>query len=160
MKRLVLAFFATCTMMMAQPQMFYGRCTADILRGTYIASYAGFITSGPVSAYVTLFGVVWIDPGKEQNIGGAVTVTGLGPTPIFIPTSGKAVINPDCTGTLSLGAAGGPPTEIDQFIYDIYSATLVATTVRIQAGSVASLGTWKKISLMPRDVTWPAPPAT
>jgi hypothetical protein len=163
MKRLVLAMFATCAMMMAQPHpaySFYGRCTPYMLRGTYIVSYSGFITTASASAYVTLFGVVSIDPSQDQSITGAVTVTGLGPTPMFIPTSGKALLNPDCTGTLNVGAAGGPPTEIDQFVYDINSATIFATTLSIQAGNVASLGTLKKISPVPHEVTWPAPPTT
>lgn len=153
MKRLMVTMFLTCAAAIAQPQ-----CSLEILRGTYIVSYTGFVTTPSGGTYVTLFGVISIDPIHNPNVTGGVTVTGLGPTAMFIPTSGTAQINPDCTGTLHLGYAGAAPTEVDQFIYDSETKSLLATSVQIAAGNVASLGTWKKIFPMPNAATWSAPP--
>ncbi len=153
MKRLMVTMLMACAAAMAQPE-----CSLQTLRGTYVVSYTGVISTPGGSPYITLFGVVSIDPAASQQVSGGVTVTGLGPTAMFIPTAGTVQINSDCTGVLRLGSPGTAPTEIDQFIYDADSKSLVATAVKIAAGGIASLGRWKKIFPMPYAATWAAPP--
>jgi hypothetical protein len=131
-------------------------CSISTLRGTYAISYIGFITTASGPTYVTILGVVSIDPAESPNISGAITFTGFGP--MFVLVSGTAQVNSDCTGTLRLGNPGVPPTELDQIIYDRDSKSLLATSVHVAAGNVASLGTWKRISAKPHAATWSAPP--
>ncbi len=153
MKRLMLALLATCAVAMAQPD-----CSMQTLRGTYVISYAGFVTTASGSTYVTILGVASIDPSQTPNISGGITFTGFGPKPVFVPASGMAQINPDCTGTLRLGNPTTGSTEIDQFIYDRDTKTILATVLKIALGNPASLGTWKMIFPIPNVVTWTAPP--
>lgn len=153
MKRLILLIFATSAVIMAQPE-----CSLQTLRGTYAVSYGGFVTTASGSAYVTILGIVSIDPSQSPTVSGGITFTGFGPVALFLPASGSVQVNSDCTGTLTLGNPSAGNAEVDQFLYDRDTKSLVVTAVRISLGNVAALGTWKQMSPVPRAAVWPAPP--
>jgi hypothetical protein len=115
------------------------------------------VTGQAGSVFVTILGLISIDPSKSTQLSGGITFTGFGPTAMFIPASGTVEVNADCTGTLRLANASGE-SEVDQFIYDQDSKSLQATVIRIALGNVAALGKWKKISPIPGVATWQAPP--
>jgi hypothetical protein len=153
MKRLLLTMFAACAVAMAQPE-----CSLQTLRGTYAVSYSGIVTAPAGSAFVTILGVISVDPSRSPFISGGITFAGFGPTPMFVPASGTVQVNADCTGTIRLGNPATGETEVDQFMYDQHSQSLQATVIKIALGNVAALGTWKKISPVPGIATWQAPP--
>jgi hypothetical protein len=153
MKPFIALFLVTCCLAIAQPE-----CSLHTLRGTYIVSYTGVITTPTGTVNVGILGVTSIDPGTVSHISGGVTFTGLGPTPLYVPATGTVQVNPDCTGVINLGNPATGASEVDQFIYDRDTKTLVATVLRISIGPAVGLGTWKQISSIPRVVTWPAPP--
>jgi hypothetical protein len=149
----MLLMFAASAVAMAQPA-----CSLQELRGTYAVSYTGFVTTASGAAYVAILGVIWIDPSQIPNISGGITFTGFGPTAMFVPAAGTVQVNPDCTGTVTLGNPSTGQTEVDQFIYDRNTKSLLVTVIRIALGNVAALGTWKQISPVPQTATWLAPP--
>lgn len=162
MKRLMLTMLMASGLAMADPE-----CSLQTLRGTYVVSYAGFAITASGPTYGTTLGVLSIDPRQAPNVTGAATfafalfasMPGF-PTLLFVPAAGTVQINPDCTGTLSIGAQGTPPTEIDQIFYDQNTKTILTLPVRLDPAfrTPALLGTWNKISPTPGVATWPAPP--
>ena len=153
MKRLILTMFTLCAAAMAQPE-----CSMQTLRGTYAVSYAGFVSTPSATMYVTILGVISIDPAKVPIISGGITFAGYGPAPMFVPASGTVQVNSDCTGTVTLGNPATGQTEVDQFVYNRDTKSLQATVIRIALGNVAALGTWKQLSPIPGAATWTAPP--
>ncbi len=153
MRKLTFSILAACGLAMAQPE-----CSLQTLRGTYITSYAGFVSTPTATVYVAILGVISIDPSKTPSISGGITFTGFGPTPMFVPATGTVQVNPDCTGVMTIGNPATGQVEVDQFIYDRDARTLHAVVIRTAVGNVASLGTGKQISAVPGAATWQAPP--
>ena len=117
MRRLILLTLATCAVLMGQTE-----CSLQTLRGTYVISYAGVVTTASGSVQAAILGVASIDPSQATNISGGITFTGFGPTALFIPAVGVIQVNPDCTGTITIGNPATGQTEVDQFIGATWAA--------------------------------------
>ncbi len=153
MRKLTFSILAACGLAIAQPE-----CSLQTLRGTYIASYVGFLSTPTGTVYGAILGVISIDPSKTSSLSGGITMTGMGPAAMFIPGNGTIQVNPDCTGVITIGNPATGQTEVDQFIYDRDARTLQTIVIRTAIGNAASLGVWKQISPVAGVSTWKEPP--
>jgi hypothetical protein len=77
-------------------------CSAATLNGTYVLTFSGFFTRGPVPAAINNFtpvaggGLVTFDGNGNVSASETVSIGGL-ITPVNVP--GTYTVNSDCTGT-------------------------------------------------------------
>jgi hypothetical protein len=154
MKRLILILLLAATAALAQSE-----CSLETVRGTYLVSYSGWVTTPTATVYATILGVISIDPGKASHLSGGITFAGFAPTPMFVPAAGTVQVNADCTGVVRIGNPATGASEIDQFYYSQADRKLTLIVNKIAIGNISALGTWKQISPMPGAATWSAPPA-
>jgi hypothetical protein len=77
-------------------------CSAATLKGTYVLTFSGFFTRGPVPGAINAFtpvaggGLVTFDGNGNLSASETVSIGGL-ITPVNVP--GTYTVNSDCTGT-------------------------------------------------------------
>lgn len=137
-------------------------CNTNMMVGTYIKSYSGWVTmeqpgAAPFTFFGSIFGVVSID--YAGKITGAGAISGFGPVTDYEVT-GTVEIKPDCTGTIRQaskpkGSTGSGTPEVHRFVFIPGERRILATIVDMGPGMYpAVLGEWKYISPTPNAATW------
>ena len=96
----------------AQAQGGPNACTNAGVAGTYTVTCSGYTAAGPAGSFVPMMQVGFATGDADGNWSGSVTINIGGQT--VIPSSkvtGKASLNPDCTGTITYNK--GTPTEVN-----------------------------------------------
>jgi len=96
------------------------RCTNKLIKGTYGYTCTGtiiFTQGGPAVPYATLGRVVSDGTGHWE--GSATADIGGGFSPVFLTTEGgsDAVVDPDCTGTITYQQWTANPNVIADAVY-------------------------------------------
>jgi hypothetical protein len=92
---------------------------------------------------------------QAGNSSGFMSFNGMGPTSLIIPGSGVVKVNPDCTGSVTVGNPTSGATETDYFFFDRDTKTMTVSVIKIAIGSASALGTWKQISRNTHAASWP-----
>jgi hypothetical protein len=137
-------------------------CNTNMMIGTYVQSYSGWVTmeqsgAAPLTFFGTVFGVVSIDNGGK--ITGAAAISGFGPV-VDYEVSGTVEIKPDCTGTIRAaskpkGSTGAGMPEVHRFVFIPSEKKILAAIVDMGPGVYpAVLGEWKYLSPTPNTANW------
>lgn len=142
------------------------------LRGTWAFSELGWtvpLYGSEAATPVTVIGAFSIDgSGKMTGSGTTISATGIPGTPIpagevlDFDFQGTIKITPDCTGILRYsiqlkGTPGPLPGEfIERFVYSPWTDKIVSMSVKSPLSKPLWIGSYKRIGLYPRAITWPA----
>jgi hypothetical protein len=117
MYRKVLSWKATFTLcilvlggVLAAAQARADKCTLKDIKGVYVGTFTGSIVAPPLGAFAAVARIVCDGKGGCSGTG---TQSLNGTILPFNAGSGTVTINPNCTGTITVNAEGGPALHFD-----------------------------------------------
>lgn len=116
-RQVLLTIALSVGLVLAANTAYAENCSNATLHGSYAFTLHGAILAGPAAGMVDGIALSVFDGAGNMEQVDAVSHGGV-VAQVWRPGTAKYTVNPDCTGTMTLTAAGSPPLDLAFVIGD------------------------------------------